>query len=152
MRKVIDVSPETREGIRKVFKVTDRAIWNALNYDKERGQSDTAKRIRQYAKMNGGVEMVVSEKDDTLIYDYKGNFTQYFMNGAILEFEKRTGNAHLYWNCRRMATFENVRVSEIETLQSIAERWTEKDAENVKDPVTKTRWLNRIWGILRPRK
>lgn len=150
MRKVIDVSPETREGIRKVFKVTDRAIWNALNYDKERGQSDTAKRIRQYARMNGGVEAMVADREDTLLYDHNGNFRQYFpKNRAVLEFEKKTGKATLYWKGDVMAEFEDVRVSEMETLQLIAQRWTEKDAKYMSDPDTHKDWETRVRTLMR---
>ena len=63
MKRAIDVSTKVREGIRKTFKVSDQAIWLALTYDPKRGMSDKAKRIRQYAKINGGVEIVVAEKD-----------------------------------------------------------------------------------------
>ena len=66
MKRAIDVSTEVREGIRKTFKVSDQAIWLALTFDPKRGMSDKAKRIRQYAKINGGVETVVAEKGDTL--------------------------------------------------------------------------------------
>lgn len=62
MKRAIDVSTEVREGIRKTFKVSDQAIWLALTFDPKRGMSDKAKRIRQYAKINGGVETVVAEK------------------------------------------------------------------------------------------
>ena len=93
MKRAIDVSTEVREGIRKTFKVSDQAIWLALTFDPKRGMSDKAKRIRQYAKINGGVETVVAEKGDTLLFDHEGSFRQYFSNGAVLEFDKRTGNA-----------------------------------------------------------
>ena len=69
MKRAIDVSTEVREGIRKTFKVSDQAIWLALTFDPKRGMSDKAKRIRQYAKINGGVETVVAEKGDTLLFD-----------------------------------------------------------------------------------
>lgn len=127
MKKVIDVSAEVREGIRKTFKVSDVAIWYALNYDEKRGQSDKAKRIRQYARLNGGIELTVAEKSDTLLYDHDGSFRQYFPNRVMLEFDKKTGNASLFWNGGCMLTFENVKVREMEHLQHIAETWTPQD-------------------------
>lgn len=127
MKKVIDVSAEVREGIRKTFKVSDVAIWYALNYDEKRGRSDKAKRIRQYARLNGGIEVMVAEKSDTLLYDHDGNFRQYFPNRVMLEFDKKTGNASLFWNGGCMLTFENVKVREMEQLQHIAETWTPQD-------------------------
>lgn len=134
MKQVIDVSAEVREGIRKTFKVTDVAIWYALNYDEKRGQSDNAKRIRQYARLNGGVEVMVAEKNDTLLYDHDGNFRQYFPNRVVLEFDKKTGDASLFWNGGCMLTFENIKVREMELLQHIAETWTPQDASRMKDP------------------
>lgn len=127
MKKVIDVSAEVREGIRKTFKVSDAAIWYALNYDEKRGRSDKAKRIRQYARLNGGIEVMVAEKNDTLLYDHDGNFRQYFPNRVMLEFDKKTGDVRLFWNGGCMLTFENVKVREMEQLQHIAETWTPQD-------------------------
>ena len=78
MKRAIDVSMKVREGIRKTFKVSDQSIWLALTFDPKRGMSDKAQRIRQYAKINGGVETVVDEKGDTLLFDHEGSFRHYF--------------------------------------------------------------------------
>lgn len=120
MKRAIDVSTEVREGIRKTFKVSDQAIWLALTFDPKRGMSDKAKRIRQYAKINGGVETVVAEKDDTLLFDHEGSFRQYFSNGAVLEFDKKTGNATIYFKGKEMASADNVLVREMPSLQMMA--------------------------------
>lgn len=128
MKRVIDVSTEVREGIRKTFKVSDQAIWLALTFDPKRGMSDKAKRIRQYAKINGGVEMVVAEKGDTLLFDHEGSFRQYFSNGAVLEFDKKTGNATIFFKGKEMVSADNVLVREMPSLQIMAARWRQKDA------------------------
>lgn len=120
MKRAIDVSTEVREGIRKTFKVSDQAIWLALTFDPKRGMSDKAKRIRQYAKINGGIETVVAEKSDTLLFDHEGSFRQYFSNGAVLEFDKKTGNATIYFKGKEMASADNVLVREMLTLQVMA--------------------------------
>lgn len=120
MKRAIDVSMEVREGIRKTFKVSDQAIWLALTFDPKRGMSDKAKRIRQYAKINGGVEMVVAEKGDTLLFDHEGSFRQYFPNGAVLEFDKKTGNATIFFKGKEMASADNVLVREMPSLQIMA--------------------------------
>lgn len=120
MKRAIDVSMEVREGIRKTFKVSDQAIWLALTFDPKRGMSDKAKRIRQYAKINGGVEMVVAEKGDTLLFDHEGSFRQYFPNGAVLEFDKKTGNATIFFKGKEMASADNVLVREMPSLQNMA--------------------------------
>ena len=120
MKRAIDVSTEVREGIRKTFKVSDQSIWLALTFDPKRGESDKAKRIRQYAKINGGVETVVAEKDDTLLFDHEGSFRQYFTNGAVLEFDKKTGNATIFFKGKEMASANNVLVREMPSLQNMA--------------------------------
>lgn len=123
MKRAIDVSTEVREGIRKTFKVSDQAIWLALTFDPKRGMSDKAKRIRQYAKINGGVEIVVAEKGDTLLFDHEGSFRQYFPNGAVLEFDKKTGNATIFFKGKEMASADNVLVREMPSLQIMAARF-----------------------------
>lgn len=120
MKRAIDVSTKVREGIRKTFKVSDQAIWLALTFDPKRGMSDKAKRIRQYAKINGGIETVVAEKSDTLLFDHEGSFRQYFSNGAVLEFDKKTGNATIYFKGKEMASADNVLVREMPLLQMMA--------------------------------
>lgn len=55
MKKNIAVSKETREKIAKLFNVTMRSVWNALNLDYP--ETDLTKRIRKVAKENGGVVM-----------------------------------------------------------------------------------------------
>lgn len=120
MKRAIDVSTKVREGIRKTFKVSDQAIWLALTFDPKQGMSDKAKRIRQYAKINGGVETVVAEKSDTLLFDHEGSFRQYFPNGAVLEFDKKTGNATIFFKGKEMASADNVLVREMPSLQIMA--------------------------------
>ena len=123
MKRAIDVSTEVRKGIRKTFKVSDQAIWLALTFDPKRGMSDKAKRIRQYAKINGGVETGVAEKGDTLLFDHEGSFRQYFPNGAVLEFDKKTGNATIFFKGKEMASANNVLVREMPSLQNMAARF-----------------------------
>ena len=120
MKRAIDVSTKVREGIRKTFKVSDQSIWLALTFDPKRGESDKAKRIRQYAKLNGGVELVVAEKDDTLLFDHEGSFRQYFTNEAILEFDKKTGNAIIHYNGKKLVSVDDVMVREMNQIQTLA--------------------------------
>ena len=140
MKRAIDVSTKVREGIRKTFKVSDQAIWLALTFDPKRGMSDKAKRIRQYAKLNGGVEIVVAEKDDTLLFDHEGSFRQYFPNGAALTFDKKTGGATIYYRGKKMVSVDNVRVSEMTTLQNVASVWDDQAAEHMQEPGMRERW------------
>ena len=78
---------------------------------------------RQYAKINGGVETVVAEKGDTLLFDHEGSIRQYFPNGAVLEFDKKTGNATIFFKGKEMASADNVLVREMPSLQNMAARF-----------------------------
>lgn len=91
MKKYIHVTKEVRQELAKVFKVGDRTVRNALLFDKDRGDTDCAKRIRMFALQKGGIVMAVVPEVEVL-YDYDGMISQYFPNGAKLETDKSTGN------------------------------------------------------------
>ncbi len=133
MKQVIDISAEVREGIRKTFKVTDVAIWYALNYDEKRGQSDNAKRIRQYARLNGGVEVMVAERGDTVIFDSDGSFHQYFPSGATIVINKRTGDTTVSWKGEPVLTFKNIKVRQVERLQILISTWSDNPMKQFED-------------------
>lgn len=124
MKRIIDVSQKVRAEAAKVFGVSDKTVMNALTFDPERGDSDKAKRIRQYAKMNGGVLLHRADVEDQVIFDSEGNLRQYFKNGAMLEVEKETGNATLYDGAgKALETWQDVKMRDMEALQYTAERW-----------------------------
>lgn len=124
MKRIIDVSQKVRAEAAKVFGVSDKTVMNALTFDPERGDSDKAKRIRQYAKMNGGVLLHRADVEDQVIFDSEGNLRQYFKNGAMLEVEKETGNATIYDAAgKALETWQDVKMRDMETLQYTAERW-----------------------------
>lgn len=131
MKKVIDVSEKVREDVKTIFKVSDQTVWNALTFNGARGMSPKAKSIRGYAMKSGGRERVVAEKNDTLFFDSAGSFKQYFENGSILEFDKTTGNATLWYDGKIFAMRRNVKVSEMQTLQDLAARVHTIGAESI---------------------
>ena len=68
----------------------------------------------------GGVEIAVAEEADTLLFDHEGSFRQYFTNGAILEFDKKTGNAIIHYNCKKLVSVDDVMVREMNQIQTLA--------------------------------
>lgn len=80
MEKYIHVTKDVRLYLAKTFNVSDKTVWNALNFDKKRGETDCAKRIRKFALQKGGIVMVVVPEVEVL-YDYDGVISQYFPNG-----------------------------------------------------------------------
>ena len=110
----------------KVFNVGDRVVWNALNFDKERGETDRAKRIRTFAIQKGGIVMAVVPEFEVL-YDYDGMINQYFPNGAKIETDKNTGNTELFYKGECVARWDNIKLREIDDIQRLASQLNAKN-------------------------
>ena len=102
----------------KTFNVSDKTVWNALRFDKKRGETDCAKRIRKFALQKGGIVMVVAPEVEVL-YDYDGVINQYFPNGAKLESDKNTGDTELFYKGERVARWENIKLRDMDTIQQM---------------------------------
>ena len=128
MKKYIDVTKEVRQDIIAAFKVTGTMIYYALNFDAKRGESEKAKRIRAYAKQKGGIVMVAAPEVET-IHDADGYMRQYFPNGAMIECNKANGNVDVFYKGQKMKSYEDVKIKQLEEIQSICSAWTQRDAD-----------------------
>ena len=128
MKKYIHVTKEVRLKLMAIFGVGDRVVWNALNFHKERGMTDTAKRIRECAKKNGGIVMNELPEVETL-HDADGYMRQYFPNGAMLECNKKDGHVDLLYKGCKVTGFDDVKISQLENIQYLASIATEKSVE-----------------------
>ena len=125
MEKYIHVTKEVRQCLAKTFNVSDKTVRNALGFDKKRGETDCAKRIRKFALQKGGIVMVVAPEVEVL-YDYDGVINQYFPNGAKLESDKNTGDTELFYKGERVARWEDIKLRDMDTiLQMVAGLTTE---------------------------
>ena len=102
----------------KTFNVSDKTVRNALSFDKKRGETDCAKRIRKFALQKGGIVMVVAPEVEVL-YDYDGVINQYFPNGAKLESDKNTGDTELFYKGECVARWENIKLRDMDTIQQM---------------------------------
>ena len=127
MKRYIHVTKEVRQELAKVFNVGDRVVWNALNFDKERGGTDRAKRIRTFAIQKGGIVMAVVPEFEVL-YDYDGIISQYFPNGAKIETDKNTGNTELFYKGECVARWDNIKLREMDDIQRLASQLNAKNA------------------------
>ena len=118
MEKYIAVTKEDREFLARTFKVSDRTVAYALQYDGERGNTATAKRIRKAAMERGGVAMVAAPEVETM-HDHDGYMRQYLPNGAMLEFNKVDDSGDVWFKGERVRHHDSVRISDIEGIQ----RW-----------------------------
>lgn len=116
MERYIHVARADREFIEKAFGVTGRTIRNALSFDKKRGETDTARRIRRLAVERGGVVMVAAPEVETL-HDHDGMISQYFPNGAKLELDKSTGGGVVTFKGDEVARYEDVSINRLAAIQ-----------------------------------
>ena len=117
IKRQIEVSKEVRENIEKVFNCTRMSVWRALNYESE---SEQSKRIRVYAKKNGGVTLITAPEYET-IYDAAGFMRQWFSNGACIEVNKNSGHADVYdRQGRKMQQVDDLKVTQLYVLQEFA--------------------------------
>lgn len=143
MKKYIDVTREIRQDIMSAFNVTGKMVYYALNYDAKRGESDKAKRIRVYAKQKGGIVMVEAPEVET-IHDAEGYMRQYFPNGAMIECNKSTGNVDVFYKGQMMKQYQDVKIKELEEIQSIFSVWTQKDADIWNDPELRKKYARPV--------
>lgn len=109
----------------KVFKVTEQTVYNAIGFDKCRGNTEKAKRIRSYILQNGG-EMLVELKEVETIHDADGYMRQYFPNGAMIEVDKRTGNLKGYYRGEEVMDFKDVKLRQLDDIQRVMSVWSNK--------------------------
>lgn len=98
MKKVISVTRENREFLKKAFNVSGPMVTYALTFHPRNGVSDLAKKIRHLAVQRGGY-MLVSAPASEVVHDSDKVMRQYFSNGWMWEGDKQTGellvmNAH----------------------------------------------------------
>ncbi len=118
MKKNIAVSKEAREKIAKLFDVTMRTVWNALNLDYP--ETDIIKRIRKAAMENGGVIMATIPAGEAIHFTTDGTMRMEFENGAILEVYRTDGTGHIFFKGEEVASFENVTVPMIYDIKVLA--------------------------------
>lgn len=117
MKKNIAVSKETREKLARIFKVTERHVFNALNLDYP--ETDIVKRIRIAAKQNGGVMMATVPVGEAIFF-VDGTMRMDLDNGAILEFNHQDGSGHTFFKGKEVARYEHVTIPMIYEIQAKA--------------------------------
>ena len=143
MKKYIDVTREVRQDIMAAFNVTGKMVYYALNFDAKRGESDKAKRIRVYAKQKGGIVMIVAPEVET-IHDADGYMRQYFPNGAMIECNKANGNVDVFYKGKMMKQYQDVKIKQLEEIQSIFAAWTQRDADVLTTPELRKKYARPV--------
>lgn len=96
MKKYIKISTKEKEWIMQAFDVSLVMVNHALGFDKKRGNSDLAKRIRKLALHRGGVLMNELPVFETIHNTVAGEMVQPFENGAKIVMVWATGNVKVF--------------------------------------------------------
>lgn len=107
MKKNIAVSKQIREKISRIFNVTERTVFNALNLDYP--ESDLVRRIRKAAKENGGVSMMTIPSGEAIFFS-DGTMRMDFDNGVFCEFYRTDGSGHIFAKGMEVESYNNITI------------------------------------------
>ena len=123
-RRVVGLTDAQKEEIRRAFRnrkgepVTMKTVTNALNFDPDKGYTDTTRRIRRMAELKGGY-VAWTLPEDQVIHDSDNRMRERFRNGMSWECDKRTGELTVMdREGRPVETLLNPTVTEIERMQA----------------------------------
>ena len=116
MKKFIDIDKTGMAFICRAMKCTERMVREAVSF---RSDSDLAVRIRRLAMQRGNVVMVELPEMET-IHDSEGMMRQYLGNGAMIEWDKNSGNATVRMGGRTAAKYDDIKLSEMGAIQRAA--------------------------------
>lgn len=95
MKKYIKINEKEKEWIMSAFGISKAMVNYALSFDKKRGNSDLAKRIRSLALQRGGQLMTELPLFET-IHNANGVMLQLFSNGAEIKVDSKEGYVELH--------------------------------------------------------
>lgn len=118
-QKFISADKDAFAKLKTIFNCSDKMIRNALSFNKEKGNSDLAKRIRHTAKILGCHTYVVVDEMECF-FDSDGTMHQLCPNGAQIEVSKETGKGVIIYKGDVVAEYNQVMVSQIPSIQARA--------------------------------
>lgn len=121
MKKYIKISTKEKEWIMQAFDVSLVMVNHALGFDKKRGNSDLAKRIRKLALHRGGVLMNELPVFETIHNTAKGEMVHEFENGARLVMIWASGEVKVFDKAGEVCREARIRtVEELTEMQLFA--------------------------------
>ena len=117
MKKYIVVSKEDDKKLINTYKVSDKTVYNALNYNAERGFSKKAEAIRETAMANGGVLMFDDCKGIETLHFADGTMRQCLPGEIIITVEKN-GQGTVTKRGTVVKRFQSPLIDEYEKLQN----------------------------------
>ena len=126
-QRIIVITTEEREYLKRIFKVSTPTVWAAVKYRKN---NDIHKRIRAAAIERGNPEMVLAPEFDTIYITNRRDadekmrryMVQTFENGATLEGCFQTGLMVLRDKHGEVrGQWQDPKMSEIAAIQEVAQ-------------------------------
>jgi hypothetical protein len=103
--KIIAIEGATRIELAKLFKVTDKTVFNALSF--KSSTSGVQRRIRKAAMERGG-RLLVDLTGLETFHDFDGRMRQYLPNGSYIEVCRADNTGHIYFNGKEVARYDKV--------------------------------------------
>lgn len=119
MKRYIHIKKEDREFIMKAFKITQRAVFNAIHFEDLNKGNDLAKKIRTLALERGGIVMVEAPEGE-LFHDSDNYMREYLPGYVLIELSKTDGSGVVFKKGERMRSYKNVSLTDIPGIQAYA--------------------------------
>ena len=129
MRTYIKVDTSLRRDLMRMFSLSRKGVWMALN-----GviNSDKANQLRRYALANGGQtvreEFVPSCKT---IHDEDGGFTQEFAGGVSVRVDTTNSTATIVIEGQEVEHFDNVTLNSWSNILRLAQAYADGNVDKI---------------------
>lgn len=116
MKRSIKINKRLLTELMEKHRVGQKTVYRAISYERN---NELSRKIRRSALIAGGVATATLPEIETF-WDYDGTMRQYFPNGVMLKAVKRSGTIELHYEDKVVATYENVLVRQITSIQDEA--------------------------------
>lgn len=116
MKRSIKISNAILHKLMEAHNVGQKTVHRAITYQRN---NELSRRIRRSALLAGGIATATLPEIETF-WDYDGTMRQYFPNGVLLKAVKRSGTIELHYEDKIVATYDNVLVRQITSIQDEA--------------------------------
>ena len=105
VKRYIHIKKEDRDFLMEAFGITRRCVFNAINFDSKRGNTELAERIRKVAIDRGGTIMVEAPEGE-VFHDS--------------ELSKSDGSGVVFKKGMQMKSYKNILLTDIPQIQAYA--------------------------------
>ena len=119
VKRYIHIKKEDRDFLMTTFGITEKSVFNAINFDSKRGNTELAKRIRKLAIDRGGIVMIEAPEGE-IFHDSDNYMREYLPSGVMIELSKRDGSGVVFKKGMQMKSYENILLTDIPQIQAYA--------------------------------